>query len=859
VTAGDSGRAMRAGSSARVMPIAAGSTLPETAGGKARGLQRIAATALALPDSWCLLPGTDAEDLGALTQELERRGHRLLAVRSSAQDEDREHASFAGIHISRLGVGLADLPAAVEEVATSSLTARAQAYREHLGLPPATEPCAVVVQPVIPGDCAGVAFGIDGTRPGVVIEAVRGLGETLVAGRAVPESVTLGRNAQGWVIERRRKGRQAEALLPTDSEIRRVALNADRPLPNVLSPTVCAAIARGVATLEAQEGRPLDVEWVSWGGKVWFVQARPQTRPLAPDLPPGEIWTRVNVRDVLPEIPSAYSRSLLPAALDAAVRDVIRSYGMSPEPAVPYATCVYGRPVFNERVFTVADRLGVPREAMQANMGGIGEASPRLPPPRPWAGLRHPLMMVRALRILAGIERRVSETIQENRELRTRLEGIDLPSVSPEDLHREVAPLVERAQGIAAEAQYLAGALSFAQDQALALLDGFASPQSLLSRLVAGGEGSVTTRQLEELLEIAAAMRRSQVDHFVGEITGDHAWADHWRTELPEEVWKPIRTWLERYGHRGPWESDIARPRYADDLRLFAGILFPLVRAETPPETAGESRARRQAEADQARRSARDGLGWLSHRRLNGLVTQIKRRMALREELRSSFIGWFHPLRRFVLEMGRRLTEAGRLADPEDVWLLSRGELIRALEDTHFRVDVVVARERSRRAAWRRVEVPNRFTSEDARELSVARWDEGDASTVHRGNGVSPGVAEGPICVLFSPEDGIRLEAGAILVAPSTDPAWTPLFARASGVIVEIGGMLSHSGIVAREYGIPCVANVQDATRVLHDGDRVHLDGASGIVRTVARAAHIDSGGKNHRVGRAKAPAGRES
>jgi pyruvate,water dikinase len=850
---------MRAGSAAGVTPITPGSTLPETAGGKARGLQRIAAAGLSLPDSWCLLPGADEEDLNELTQELERRGHQLLAVRSSARDEDREHASFAGVHVSILGARPAELPAAVQKVAASSFTARARAYREELGLPPATVPCAVVVQPVVPGDCAGVAFGIEGEHPSVVIEAVRGLGETLVDGRAVPESATLSRGDDGWAVERRGLGRQTEALLPTDGGLERVALTTGDHRTHLLSPTLCAQIARGVEALETQECRRLDVEWVSQGGAVWFVQARPQTRPLAAELPAGEIWTRVNIRDVLPEILSAFSRSLLPAALDAAVRDVTRTYGMNPHPGVPYATCVYGRPVFNERVFTVADRLGVPREALQANMGGIGEASPRLPPTSPWKGLRHPLMLIRALRITVTIEKRVGKTIERDRELRRRLDASDPSSVSPEYLHHEVPALIEAARGIAGEAQYLAGALSFAQDQALALLDGFVSPESVLSRLVAGGECSVTTRQLEDLLEIAAAMRRSRVEDFVREITTDHARAVYWRAELPEELWDPIGTWLERYGHRGPWESDVAYPRYADDLRLLAEVLFPLVRAKEPPETAEESRARRQAEADQAWRSARDGLGWWARRRLKGLVTQIKRLMGLREELRSSFIGWFHPQRRLVLELGRRLAEAGRLREPEDVFHLSLDELVRAFQDTSFRADVAVAREWSRRTAWRRLEVPNRFTSEEAREFSVARWGESDAGTVLRGNGVSPGVAEGPICVLLSPEDSSRLEAGDILVAPATDPAWTLLFVRASGVIVELGGMLSHSGIVAREYGIPCVANVRDATRVLRDGDRVHLDGTSGIVRTVTRADRLDFGGKNNRPGKAGIPAGRES
>jgi pyruvate,water dikinase len=670
--------------------------------------------------------------------------------------------------------------------------------------------------------------------------------------------VTLSRNTDGWVVRDRRRGRQTEALLPTDGGLQRVELATDQGRTDLLDPTLCRQIADGVATLEAREGQRLDVEWVSRAGKVWFVQARPQTRPLTSELPPGEIWSRVNAREVLPEIPCAFSRSMLPIALDSAVRDVIHSYGMSTDPSVPYSTSVYGRPVFNERVMTVADRLGVTPQAMQANMGGTGEPSPRVPRTNQWKALRHPLMLIRALRIVATIEKRVGRTIEQNLELRRRLEAIDLESVSPRYLHDEVPALMKAARGNAVEAQFLAGALSFAHDQALAILDGFVSPQSILSRLVAGGECTVTTRQLEELLDVAAAMRRSEVDDFVREITSDHARPDHWRAELSEELWNRIQSWLERYGHRGPWESDIAYPRYADDLRILAEVLFPLVKTKEPPETAEESRARRQAEADQAWRNAKDGLGWRALPRLKSLVAQTKRLMSLREELRSSFTGWFRPQRQIVLELGSRLARRGRLDDPEDVWHLSRDELIRAFEDTRFRADVAVARERSRRAAWRRLEVPNRFSSEDALNFSPARWEEDDSGAVHRGDGISPGAAEGPVCVLLSPEEGGRLEAGAILVAPATDPAWTPLFARASGVIVELGGMLSHSGIVAREYGIPCVANVRDATRVLREGDRVHLDGTSGTVRTVSRADVSDSGGRDRRAGKGGTPAGRK-
>lgn len=132
--------------------------------------------------------------------------------------------------------------------------------------------------------------------------------------------------------------------------------------------------------------------------------------------------------------------------------------------------------------------------------------------------------------------------------------------------------------------------------------------------------------------------------------------------------------------------------------------------------------------------------------------------------------------------------------------------------------------------AWRRVEVPNRFTSEEARDFFSSIAGPGLFGEVLKGTGISPGVVEGRVCVLRSPQEGVRMESGSILVTAATDPGWTPLFARAIGVVTEIGGMLSHAGIVAREYGLPCVSNVSGITGHLKDGDMVRIDGTSGLV-----------------------------
>jgi pyruvate,water dikinase len=187
--------------------------------------------------------------------------------------------------------------------------------------------------------------------------------------------------------------------------------------------------------------------------------------------------------------------------------------------------------------------------------------------------------------------------------------------------------------------------------------------------------------------------------------------------------------------------------------------------------------------------------------------------MLAREELRSEFTRHASLSRREYLELGRRLVAKGQLDAPEEVFHLTVDEVERTVREPDFDARTAVARERARRAAWRRIEVPNRFTSEEVRSFPHRGVTTTGAEASLRGTAVSPGEVEGRACILRSPYDEAKMERGGILVAPTTDPGWTPLFARAAGVVVELGGVLSHSATVAREYGLPCVSNIDGATR----------------------------------------------
>ena len=825
-----------------VLPIDASTELPAASGGKAHGLRQIIQAGLAVPPAWAVLPGAADGALSALASRLSARGVARVAVRSSAQDEDGGAHSFAGIHETALGVPLDRLPEAVAAVAASALSDRARSYRTQRGLPPPAGPCAVVVQEMLDPDWAGVAFG---REDGVLVEAVEGLGEPAVNGDVTPEAVELARDGGEWRIVRRWPRRQAEALRATPAGLTRALVHGARPeLPDA----VATEIAAGVARLEHGRGAPLDVEWAARGGRVAFLQARPQTRPLAEPLPPGETWTRANAGETVPEVSSALGRAVGVPALDRLMHDVHRRFGIPFSPELPLVAAVEGRMVFNEKaLFRAPELLGLPRSWTQVIFGGPGEGTNAYVRPKLRKLLRRLDVVVRVAVFAAGAERRARSLMRE-------IDAQARDSAPAQSLGDGalVARALAQWGGAAYEALVAVVRVASAFQQAVGAgamaLAAHPAPAALLARLLDPELVSVSTRQLEELVELARLLRTwPGAAAFLAEVRPEHVDRAHWRASLPPAIVEAVETWLYRYGHRGPYESDLAQPRFADDLRLVASALKPLVLAAEEPEGAEARRARRRADTAAAWREVSGVHGHLVLLRVRGAARKLGPLMAVREELRSSLIRRALIVRRDVLELGRRLVGSARLDAQDDAFHLSAEELERAVRDPAFDARAAVARERARVAAWRRIEVPTRFRSEDVASFARRGTPSATADTVMRGTAVSPGEVIGPARVLRSPVDGARMRTGGILVAPTTDPGWTPIFALAAGVVVEVGGVMSHAATVAREYGLPCVSNVDGATVRLRDGDVVRVDGTHGVVEVVERAAPLTALGSEQR------------
>jgi pyruvate,water dikinase len=304
--------------------------------------------------------------------------------------------------------------------------------------------------------------------------------------------------------------------------------------------------------------------------------------------------------------------------------------------------------------------------------------------------------------------------------------------------------------------------------------------------------------------------------------------------QLPATAQRALADFLNAYGMRGVAEIDIGRPRWRDDPTSIFHTLRSYLQIQDPNQAPdvvfrrGAEQAERLA-AEYNARVRRTRFGWLRARLLGGAIRRIRVLGVLREVPLFYLVKVIDIYRTALLDSGRELAAQGKLERPEDIFFVPFETLRRFALAERIDLKGMVAPNRTEyeREVGRR-QIPRvLFSTGEAFYEGIA--DPGAQVNELVGEAVSPGVAEGRVRVILDPH-GARLEPGEILVCPSTDPGWTPLFLTASGLVMEVGGMITHGSVVAREYGLPAVVGVHNATSRLKTGDRVRVDGTSGRV-----------------------------
>jgi pyruvate,water dikinase len=752
--------------------------------------------------------GADARDAFAVAEIPEKvttsilaayraMGSGSVAVRSSATAEDLPGAAFAGQQDTVLGIrDEAALLKAVRQCWGSLWSDRAISYRQQRGFAGEAVALAVVVQRMVAADAAGVMFTanpVTGARNQTVIDASTGLGEAIVSGLVTPDHIVLQRGRFGWrVIEQQRGDRSVEIRESRAGGIEHVS-GADSTVPAVPL-DVLKNLARLGEQIAAHFGAPQDIEWAWANGDTFILQSRPIT---ALPAPPSRFFGSQS------RGPTEYFQ--------------IRPYPLDATTWTPAVSKAIARMVPLGKSVPPLDELWQEQDGVIASFNGMPSLRPSidlalLPLRLIGLAIKHDPRTWRDDPILHKALARIDELGAADLSNRSWAELLEM-TVSAQDVPMQIVEMRRR---------YFPRTL-------LAMLG-----LRLVLKLVGRGESfgqllsGIDNKTLEanrQLEALAKLIRTSPVlvstfaTHDVGSLpTALDA------SPEGQEFQQSLDLFLAQYGHRELASPLlVSQPTWRDAPDAIMGMLKTMAQTDAAPihQTDGWQSARTEILdlPDLQFAPLREAFLWF--------LDEARQFPPLREDTHFYLTTPIPVLRRIFAEMGQRLVASGVLDDATDIYHLRLEDLER-LKDAWPPTAVVqaelraaVAARRAKRDALRHVPMlpPVAASTTTPPDDAIAYGTPG-----------SPGVAHGPVRLVHGPDEFGRVQPGDVVVAPFTNPAWTPLFARAAAVIVDAGSAMSHAAIVAREYGLPAVMGTRDALTRLQDGQQVTVDGTRGLV-----------------------------
>jgi phosphohistidine swiveling domain-containing protein len=787
-----------------------------------------------------------------------------LAVRSSATAEDLPGASFAGQQDTYLNVrGEAALLDAVRRCWISLFTDRAVLYRARGRFGHRSVKLAVVVQQLIDPDVSGILFTADpitGHRRVASIDAGFGLGEVLVSGLIAADLYRVDRRSGEVLLAQ--PGDKAFAIrsAPGGGTVRE-PLPQSRRRARVLDDEQVRALAEIGGRVEAQFGGvPQDIEWCMADGRLYLLQARPITSLFpVPRAATDDGGLRVFVSfghlqmmlDAMPRLsaqvwqlffPAAkaptptlrVAPSLSPVMVTAGHRLYLDVTGVLRPPRVrrvvlglfshAYAALAGSVTVLADRADFQRGR-SAPRAVARAALRALGPVAARLPVA---------LLFGDPASGAAAFERALKEVPSASA---ARIRAAGTPAGRIRQCAVEMNALFTRVRRHLS--RMVAGVVAFTLLKRSARGRWADEVRGDVDVLMRGLPGNVTTQMDLAVGDLTDLLRPHPE---VAELLRHHAWAEA-RQRLSaapggREVVAALDRFLERYGDRGAGEIDLSRPRWRDDPSLLLRVMAGGLSAAEPGTHRRQHQAQvAAAEAAAARLEAAAGRGpWgpLRRRWVRRLVRVARLGLGLREHPKFLIVQVLGVVRQEVLDAAHLLAGRGQLADAREVWHLGFDELAAALDDEtlDLRERMIARAAELERDAARRP--PIAMSSEG--EIPVAGAERADLPTnALAGTPASAGVVDGIARVVTDPAREV-LRAGEILVAQFTDPGWTPLFVHAGGVVTEVGGMMTHGAVVAREYGIPAVVSVTSAVERIKTGQRIRVDGNRGFVQILEDA-----------------------
>jgi phosphoenolpyruvate synthase/pyruvate phosphate dikinase len=749
------------------------------------------------------------------------------AVRSSATAEDSPTASFAGQQDTYLNVvGTEAILQHVRRCWASLFTERAVTYRLRSGLDHHKTQMGVVVQHMVFAEAAGILFTADpvtGNRKVASVEASFGLGEALVSGLVNPDvyRVRAGETVTRTVATKQR------AILPSPAGgTREQPIEPDRQEQSVLTDAQVVRLARLGRRIEAHFGRPQDIEWCLVDEEFFVVQSRPITTlfpiPLQSDAE-NHVYLSVGhqqmMTDAMKPLGLSFWQMTTPRPMaEAGGRlfvDITQQLASPSTRAGLLELMGKSDPLILDALQTIFDR---------------GDFIPMLPDTGPGGAppASAPAAMKADPTVVDELIRQTQASIAElKREIRTR-SGPALLDFIQADMQELRRILFDRRSY---QVFMTAIEATWWLNEHVQTWLGEKNVADVLTQSV---PNNVTSEMGLALLDVADAIRpHPEVVAYLESVLDDGFLDRDELSSIPgaPEAREAIRDWLDRYGMRCVGEIDITRPRWSER----PSTLLPMLLGNINNFEPGAGKRRFEVGRQEALNKKRELL-----ERLRALpdgehiaeeteqrIDQVRTFIGYREYPKYGMISRYFVYKRALLEEAERLVQERVLHEKDDIFFLRFQELEEVVRSRHVDAGLVLERQEAFRS-YQALTPPRVLTSEgEGLNGSYRRSNVRDGALL--GLAVSAGTVEGRARVVLDMAEA-DLEPGDILVTAYTDPSWTPLFVTIGGLVTEVGGMMTHGAVIAREYGVPAVVGVSHATRLIEDGQRIRVDGTDGYI-----------------------------
>jgi pyruvate,water dikinase len=740
-----------------------------------------------------------------------------VAVRSSATAEDSDAASFAGQQDTYLWVtGAQSVVDHVVRCWQSLYTERAIGYRRARSAEALNEAMAVVVQQMVPADAAGVMMTLhpqSGDRDVVYIESSLGLGESVVRGEVSPDSFEVAKADLRVVNQRISTKATLYRRGGSSGAIEQIAVDTDRASAASLSPNEVEELARLGVAIERDFGQPMDIEWSmthddTGMSEFLLLQARPETvwtnrsrisDPINTDKGvAGTYWTTANVGEAMPGVQTPLSWTVWQHKLDHGMREAGYAMGILDaaervDVLAPIVDVFFGRTAVKVNFFTLFGDRAPGTSGAELAKTYFGSVPPdlTLAPTR----RRYPMIALRTPVSFARIAGKVRKFAAEQ-DIWWTARLAEVPLLDLAGARRLLA---------AAEARH---------DEAVVMqcVSTLVAIQPVYDELV-----KLAARSGADLSALSAVPGGPEMDVI----------ADIWRASRGVLSVSEV---LARHGFHGPNEGELSARVWREDPAPLSAMIAQYAARSDADDPVADHRARRAARTAMER-DLIASLPRILRPQARAVLALARRRIPLRGLAKRSMLQSFDVARAAARQIGDHLVREGILAESDDVFFFT----VEELADPAFCPDRALANERrSVHYRYRQLALPGSWSATPTPVAVNDHSTPGDGDCID-GVGVSAGSVTGPARVLLAPDFG-AVEQGEILVAPHTDPSWCSVMFLSAALVVDIGGALSHTALVARELSLPCVVNTGDGTRRIHTGDLIRVDGVSGKVEILDRA-----------------------